>query len=223
MFRILIVEDDTELCQLFSHVLEKNGYHTRMVSNGQEALDALAEEYVDLIISDIMMPVMDGYELVRSLRKKSVMTPVLMITARDAFDDMRLGFLSGTDDYMVKPINVSEMVLRVGALLRRVQMMNEHRQVIGETVMECDSLTVTRGETSMILPQKEFMLLYKMASFPGRIFTRQQLMDDIWGYDSSTDTHTVDVHIARLRERLRDNSDFKIVTMRGVGYKVVRS
>ena len=213
MFKILIVEDDTELCQLFSHVLEKNGYHTRMVSNGQEALDALAEEYVDLIISDIMMPVMDGYELVRSLRKKSVMTPVLMITARDAFDDMRLGFLSGTDDYMVKPINVSEMVLRVGALLRRVQMMNEHRQVIGETVMECDSLTVTRGETSMILPQKEFMLLYKMASFPGRIFTRQQLMDDIWGYDSSTDTHTVDVHIARLRERFRDNPDFKIVTM----------
>ena len=201
MFKILIVEDDTELCRLFSHVLEKNGYHTRMVSNGQEALDALAEEYVDLIISDIMMPVMDGYELVRSLRKKSVMTPVLMITARDAFDDMRLGFLSGTDDYMVKPINVSEMVLRVGALLRRVQMMNEHRQVIGETVMECDSLTVTRGETSMILPQKEFMLLYKMAAYPGKIFTRQQLMDDIWGYDSDSDSHTVDVHIGRLRER----------------------
>ena len=223
MFKILIVEDDTELCQLFSHVLEKNGYHTRMVSNGQEALDALAEEYVDLIISDIMMPVMDGYELVRSLRKKSVMTPVLMITARDAFDDMRLGFLSGTDDYMVKPINVSEMVLRVGALLRRVQMMNEHRQVIGETVMECDSLSVTVDGESMVLPQKEFMLLYKMASFPGRIFTRQQLMDDIWGYDSSTDTHTVDVHIARLRERFRDNPDFKIVTMRGVGYKVVRT
>ena len=202
MFRILIVEDDTELCQLFSHVLEKNGYHTRMVPNGQEALDALAEEYVDLIISDIMMPVMDGYELVRSLRKKSVMTPVLMITARDAFDDMRLGFLSGTDDYMVKPINVSEMVLRVGALLRRVQMMNEHRQVIGETVMECDSLTVTRGETSMILPQKEFMLLYKMAAYPGKIFTRQQLMDDIWGYDSDSDSHTVDVHIGRLIIRI---------------------
>ena len=223
MFKILIVEDDTELCQLFSHVLEKNGYHTRMVSNGQEALDALAEEYVDLIISDIMMPVMDGYELVRSLRKKSVMTPVLMITARDAFDDMRLGFLSGTDDYMVKPINVSEMVLRVGALLRRVQMMNEHRQVIGETVMECDSLTVTRGETSMILPQKEFMLLYKMAAFPGRIFTRQQLMDEIWGYDSETDPHTVDAHIGRLRERFHDNPDFRIVTMRGVGYKVVKA
>ena len=222
MFKILIVEDDTELCRLFSHVLEKNGYHTRMVSNGQEALDALAEEYVDLIISDIMMPVMDGYELVRSLRKKSVMTPVLMITARDAFDDMRLGFLSGTDDYMVKPINVSEMVLRVGALLRRVQMMNEHRQVIGETVMECDSLTVTRGETSMILPQKEFMLLYKMASFPGRIFTRQQLMDDIWGIDTHTDPRTVDVHINRLRDRFRENQDFEIITVRGIGYKAER-
>ena len=222
MFKILIVEDDTELCRLFSHVLEKNGYHTRMVSNGQEALDALAEEYVDLIISDIMMPVMDGYELVRSLRKKSVMTPVLMITARDAFDDMRLGFLSGTDDYMVKPINVSEMVLRVGALLRRVQMMNEHRQVIGETVMECDSLTVTRGETSMILPQKEFMLLYKMAAYPGKIFTRQQLMDDIWGYDSDSDSHTVDVHIGRLREKMKEpakNPKF-IKTVWGVGYEI---
>ena len=222
MCKILIVEDDTELCRLFSHVLEKNGYHTRMVSNGQEALDALAEEYVDLIISDIMMPVMDGYELVRSLRKKSVMTPVLMITARDAFDDMRLGFLSGTDDYMVKPINVSEMVLRVGALLRRVQMMNEHRQVIGETVMECDSLTVTRGETSMILPQKEFMLLYKMAAYPGKIFTRQQLMDDIWGYDSDSDSHTVDVHIGRLREKMKEpaKNPKLIKTVWGVGYEI---
>ena len=147
----------------------------------------------------------------------------MMITAKDAFDDMRLGFLSGSDDYMVKPINIGEMVLRVSALLRRAQMASERRQVIGSTVMECDSLSVTVDGESMVLPQKEFMLLYKMASFPGRIFTRQQLMDDIWGYDSSTDTHTVDVHIARLRERFRDNPDFKIVTMRGVGYKVVRT
>ena len=147
----------------------------------------------------------------------------MMITAKDAFDDMRLGFLSGSDDYMVKPINIGEMVLRVSALLRRAQMASERRQVIGGTVMECDSLSVTVDGESMVLPQKEFMLLYKMASFPGRIFTRQQLMDDIWGYDSSTDTHTVDVHIARLRERFRDNSDFKIVTMRGVGYKVVKA
>ena len=158
----------------------------------------------------------------RSLREAGDTTPVLMITAKDAFDDMRMGFLSGTDDYMVKPVNVNEMVLRVSALLRRAQMISERRQVIGGTTMECDSLTVTNENGSMVLPQKEFMLLYKMASFPGKIFTRQQLMDDIWGYDSESDTHTVDVHIGRLREKFRDSKDFKIVTLRGVGYKVVR-
>lgn len=222
MLKILIAEDDVELRQLFQHVLLKNGYSVKGVSNGQEALDALDTDYYDLIISDIMMPVMDGYELVRSLRDAGSSTPVLMITAKDAFDDMRLGFQSGTDDYMVKPVNVNEMVLRVGALLRRAQMINERRQVIGSTVLECDSLTVSCDGTSQILPQKEFMLLYKMASYPGKIFTRQQLMDEIWGYDTGSDTHTVDVHIGRLRDRFRDSRDFKIVTMRGVGYKVVK-
>jgi len=222
MLKILIAEDDRELCQLFTHVLTKNGYTVKGVDNGRQALEALDLEYFDLIISDIMMPVMDGYELVRQLRASGSNTPVLMITARDAFDDMRMGFLSGSDDYMVKPINVNEMVLRVGALLRRAQMINERRQTIGSTVLECDSLTVTTKQESFVLPQKEFMLLYKMASFPGRIFTRQQLMDDIWGYESESDTHTVDVHIGRLRERFRNNTDFKIVTMRGVGYKVIR-
>ena len=222
MLKILIAEDDRELRQLFEHVLVKNGYSVRGVSDGQEALDAMDEEYFNLIISDIMMPIMDGYTLVRSLREAGDTTPVLMITAKDAFDDMRMGFLSGTDDYMVKPVNVNEMVLRVSALLRRAQMISERRQVIGGTTMECDSLTVTNENGSMVLPQKEFMLLYKMASFPGKIFTRQQLMDDIWGYDSESDTHTVDVHIGRLREKFRDSKDFKIVTLRGVGYKVVR-
>ena len=222
MLKILIAEDDRELRQLFSHVLMKNGYTVRGVSNGREALDALDKEYYDLIISDIMMPEIDGYELVRQLRGVGNNTPVLMITAKSTFDDMRLGFLSGTDDYMVKPVNVNEMVLRVGALLRRAQMINERRQVIGDTVLECDSLTVTTLQESFVLPQKEFMVLYKMASFPGRIFTRQQLMDEIWGYDNESDTHTVDVHIGRLRERFRDSRDFKIVTIRGVGYKVVR-
>ena len=222
MLKILIVEDDRELRQLFAHVLIKNGYRADGVSNGREALDAMEKDYYDLIISDIMMPVMDGYELVRTLREAGNTTPVLMITAKDAFDDMKMGFLSGTDDYMVKPVNVNEMVLRVGALLRRAQMINERRQVIGDTVLECDSLTVTTKTESMILPQKEFMLLYKMVSFPGRIFTRQQLMDEIWGYDSESDPHTVDVHIGRLRDRFRNNSDFRIVTMRGVGYKVIK-
>ena len=222
MFKILIAEDDRELRQLFQHVLTKNGYAVTGVSNCEEAMDAIDAGYYDLIISDIMMPKMDGYQLVRALREAGLTIPVMMITAKDAFDDMRMGFLSGSDDYMVKPVNVNEMVLRVGALLRRAQLANERRQVIGNTVLECDSLSVHSGKETMTLPQKEFMLLYKIVSFPGRIFTRQQLMDDIWGYSSETDTHTVDVHIGRLRERFRDNPDFKIVTMRGVGYKVVK-
>lgn len=222
MLKILIAEDDRELRLLFSHVLIKHGYTVKGVSNGREALDAMDTDYYDMIISDIMMPVMDGYEFVRSLRDAGNTTPVMMITAKDAFDDMRMGFLSGTDDYMVKPINVNEMVLRIGALLRRAQMINDRRLVIGNTVLECDSLTVTTEDETFVLPQKEFMLLYKMASFPGKIFTRYQFMDEIWGYSSESDTHTVDVHIGRLRERFRDSKDFKIVTMRGVGYKVVK-
>lgn len=222
MFRVLIVEDDFELRQLFQKVLTQNGYSVKGVENGKAALAALEKEYADLIISDIMMPVMDGYELVRALREVNIQIPVLMITAKDAFDDMRMGFLSGTDDYMVKPVNVNEMVLRVGALLRRAQMINERRLVIGNTEMLLDSLTVTTGEDSYVLPQKEFMLLYKMASYPGRTFTRQQIMDDIWGYEAESDPHTVDVHIGRIRERFRENKDFQIVTIRGVGYKVMK-
>ena len=223
MLKILIAEDDRELRRLFAHVLLKNGYTVKEVGNGKEALHAIDAEYFDLIISDIMMPVMDGYEFVRLLREAGNTTPVLMITAKDAFDDMRKGFVFGTDDYMVKPINVNEMVLRVQALLRRAQMINDRKQTIGGTVLECDTFTVSYDGESMVLPQKEFMLLYKMASFPGRIFTRQQLMDDVWGYDTDSDTHTVDVHIGRLRDRFKDNKDFKIVTMRGVGYKVVKT
>ena len=222
MLKILIAEDDRELRQLFSHVLTKNGYAVKGVSNGKEALDAMDNDYFDLIITDIMMPIMDGYTLVQQLRDTGNITPVLMITAKDAFDDMSQGFVSGTDDYMVKPVNVNEMLLRVKALLRRAQMINDRRQVVGNTVMELDSLTVTTDTESMVLPQKEFMLLYKMLSYPGKIFTRNQLMDEIWGYDNESDTHTVDVHIGRLRERFRNNTDFKIVTMRGVGYKVVK-
>ena len=222
MLKILIAEDDRELRQLFSHVLTKNGYSVRGVSNGREALDALDKEYFDLIISDIMMPEVDGYELVKTLRSTGNNTPVMMITAKDAFDDMRQGFNYGTDEYMVKPININEMLLRVGALLRRAQMINDRRLVFGKTILELDSLSVYTEHESFILPQKEFMLLYKMASFPGKIFTRHQLMDEIWGYDNETDTHTVDVHIARLRDRFKSNTDFKIVTMRGVGYKVVK-
>ena len=222
MFKVLVVEDDRELRELFCRVLTRHGYIALEAGNGEEALDILDEEFIDVIISDIMMPVMDGYELVRSLREADISIPVLMITAKDAFADMERGFLSGTDDYMVKPVNVNEMVLRVGALLRRAQMISERREVLGATTLEYDSLTVVQDGNRATLPQKEFMLLYKLAAAPGRIFTRQQIMDDIWGMDSETDPHTVDIHIGRLRERFRDNPDFEIVTMRGLGYKVVK-
>lgn len=222
MTHILVVEDDREICQLYSRVLIKNGYQVTGVANGQEAMDAIEQAYFDLIISDIMMPVMNGYEFVKALRDSGCTTPVMMITAKDAFDDKRMGFLSGTDDYMVKPIGVDEMVLRVGALLRRSRIINDRSLTLGNTKMEMDSFSVTANGDVQTLPQKEFMLLYKLASYPGKIFTRNQLMDEIWGYDSPSDTHTVDVHIGRLRDRFRDNADFKIVTIRGVGFKVVR-
>lgn len=222
MFKILIAEDDIELRQLFYRVLTLHGYSAICVSDGKEALDVLDKEYVDLIISDIMMPNMNGYELASSLRESGITIPILMITAKDSFVDMQMGFASGTDDYMVKPVNVNEMVLRVGALLRRAQMISDRRQTIGNTVLEYDSMTVTANGKSMVLPQKEFMLLYKLTAYPGRIFTRQQLMDDIWGLDSETEPRTVDVHINRLRDRFRDNDDFEIITIRGLGYKAVK-
>ncbi len=222
MFRILVAEDDAQLRQLFCRVLTRSGFAAIPAADGQEALDLLEREYVDLIISDIMMPRVDGYELVQTLRDGGSQIPVLMITAKDRFQDMQMGFLSGTDDFMVKPVNVNEMVLRINALLRRAKMISDRRQTIGGTVLEFDSFTVHWGGSAQVLPQKEFQLLYKLASFPGQIFTRQQLMDDIWGPDSESDTHTVDVHIGRLRDRLRDNPDLEIATVRGLGYKVVR-
>ena len=222
MFKILIAEDDNEVRLLFQRFLTKNGFAVTCVANGKEAIEVLSKDFFDLIVSDIMMPIMDGYELVRSLRDSGDNTPVLMITAKNAYDDMRLGFLSGTDDYMVKPVNVNEMLLRINALLRRAQMANDKSQTIGNTTLEFETFTVIAGGEQIILPQKEFMLLYKMFSYPGKLFTRQQLMDDIWGYNTDSDVHTLDVHIGNLRNKFRDNPDFEIVTMRGVGFKVVK-
>lgn len=222
MFKILIVEDDLELGQLFRHVLERNGYSTLNACDGVDALRVLETEYVDLIISDIMMPNMDGYEFVRELREAKIDLPVLMITAKDSFQDLQAGFTAGTDDYMVKPVNVNEMVIRVGALLRRAKMISERRLVVGSTVLEYDSFSVSIKGTSVVLPQKEFLLLYKLLAYPNHIYTRQQLMDDIWGLDTETESRTVDVHINRLRERFKTSDDFEIVTVRGLGYKAVK-
>ena len=221
MFKILIAEDDRELRQLFAHVLTKNGYTVLGVSNGEEALAALEQSYYDLIISDIMMPKMDGYELVRSVRESGSSIPIMMITAKDAFDDMRLGFLSGSDDYMVKPVDEEEMLLRIAALLRRSRIVADRRLNIGGTELNFNSMSVTVAGKTESLPKKEFLLLFKLLSYPGRIFTRRQLMDEIWDLDSESDERTVDVHINRLRDRFRGNADFEIQTVRGLGYKAV--
>ena len=222
LFKILVAEDDIPLQQLFCRMLNRNGFTTIAAADGLAALEVLDQEYVDLIVTDIMMPHMNGYHLVRSLREAGNSIPILMITARDSFQDMQNGFQCGADDYMVKPINVNELVLRVNALLRRAQMVAERRQTVGTTTFDCDTQCVHWGECETFLPQKEFLLLYKLISSPNHIFTRQQLMDDIWGFDSETDPRTVDVHINRLRDRFRDNPDFEIATVRGIGYKAVK-
>ncbi len=223
MFRILVAEDDAALQQLFCRVLNRNGFSAVGVSDGQEALELMEREFVDLIISDIMMPRMDGYALVQTLREGGSTIPILMITARDGFRDMEFGFRSGVDDYMVKPINVNELILRVNALLRRARMVSERQLSFGTTVLDYDSLTVKEGEGTTVLPQKEFQILYKLLSSPGQIFTRQQLMDEIWGMDSNTEPRTVDVHINRLRDRFRGSREFEILTVRGIGYKAVKT
>lgn len=222
MFHILVVEDDMKLRTLFCTVLMNNGYCTVPAENGQRALELLDSEYVDLIISDIMMPGIDGYELIKTLRQNGYSQPILIITAKERFEDKQKGFLAGTDDYMVKPIDVNEMVLRVGALLKRAKIATERKIVCGATTLNYDALTVTLGGEEFLLPQKEFYLLYKLMSYPNKIFTRQQLMDEIWGMDSQSDERTVDVHINRLRERFKDCDDFQITTVRGLGYKVVK-
>ncbi len=222
MFKILVAEDDSELRNLYMRVLSKNGYIPYGCEDGGEALRIIEKEYIDLIISDLMMPNVDGYDLITNLRDSGVNIPVMIITAKDDFRDMQHGFLSGADDYMVKPVNVNEMILRVGALLRRAKIISERKQTIGSVTLEYDSMTVYSNGVREELPQKEFLLLYKLISYPNRIFTRRQIMDDIWGVESETDERTVDVHINRLREKFRASSDFDIVTVRGLGYKVVK-
>ena len=223
MFHILVVEDDAKLRSLFCTVLTNNGYLALPAESGEKALSLLDSEYVDLIISDIMMSGMDGYELIDHLRTSGFTMPILIITAKERFEDKQRGFQAGTDDYMVKPIDVNEMVLRVGALLKRAKIATEYRIVCQNTILDYDALTVTANGQETLLPQKEFYLLYKLLSYPNKIFTRQQLMDEIWGLDSTTDERTVDVHVNRLRERFKNCDDFIIMTVRGLGYKAVKT
>lgn len=222
MFNILVVEDDKELRDLFCAVLTDNGYTAFPATDGENAFDILEGAYIDLVISDIMMPKMDGIEMTKALREAGYEMPILMITAKESATDKQAGFRAGTDDYMVKPIDVNEMVWRVEALLRRSQIVNQRRTKIGDTEFNCDTLSVSYNGGIVELPQKEFFLLFKLVASPNRIFTRVQIMDEVWGIDSEADSHTLDVHISRLRDRFKDNPDFEIVTVRGLGYKVVK-
>ncbi|MBC2725303.1 response regulator transcription factor [Desulfosporosinus sp.] len=219
MFRILIVEDNKNLLMLMKTRLEQAGYKVFQAENGQEALEILEDQHVDLIISDIMMPQMDGFELVKSLREANFNMPILIVTAKEAFEDKEKGFRLGTDDYMVKPIDMNEMVLRVAALLRRARITNEHKIIIGEIVLDYDNLSVAGPGLHIELPKKEFLLLFKLLSYPKQIFTRQQLMTEIWGMDTDIDERTVDSHIKKLRKKFDDRPEFKIITIRGLGYK----
>ena len=222
MFQILVVEDDKALRALYCTVLSKNGFVYYEARDGVEAWDVLEKQYIDLVISDIMMPNMDGYEFVRSMRKNGLNMPVLIITAKDTFEDMASGFQAGTDDYMVKPVNVNEMILRINALLKRAQIVNEKKIRFENAELRYDDLTVCIDGDCNVLPQKEFYILYKLLSNPNRVFTKQQIMDEIWGMDTESDLHTLDVHISRLRERFKENAQFEIVTIRGLGYKAVK-
>ncbi|MBR1739156.1 MAG: response regulator transcription factor [Ruminococcus sp.] len=222
MFSVMVVEDDENTRRLTCDVLSENGYMPVGAENAVKALELLDEKHVDLIIMDVMMPGMDGFELCELLRDSGVSTPVLMVTARETPFDKKRGFRAGTDDYMVKPVDEEEMILRIQALLRRSRIVSEHRIVAGGTVLDYDSMTVSFGGETYEFPPKEFMLIYKLLAYPNKIFTRRQLMDELWDMTSETDERTVDVHINRLRERLHDNSDIEIVTVRGLGYKAVK-
>lgn len=223
MPRILIVDDNKSTRLFFRALLENDGFDTLQCQNGAEALDTMNNERVDLAVVDIMMPGMDGYQLTKELRLISPELPVLMVSARQTPQDRRMGFLAGVDDYITKPIDEEEFLLRIKALLRRARIYSERRITFSGVTLDHDSLTVTKGDETITLPQKEFMLLFKLLSFPGKIFTRIELMDEIWGEDCETGWETVTVHIGRLRRRFEDWKEFDLVSVRGLGYKAVRN
>ena len=222
MFHILVVDDDKNTRMYFEAVLKNNNYTVTVAENGEEALDILEAEHIDLVVLDIMMPRMDGYEFTKTLRECENNLPILMVSAKQMPADKNRGFAVGTDDYMTKPVDQDEFLYRIKALLRRARIANERRIVVGDVVLDYDSLTVTRGDEVQELPQKEFLLLYKLLSYPGKIFTRIQLMDEIWGADSETGWETVTVHVGRLRRRFDGWQEFEIESVRGLGYKAVK-
>ena len=222
MFHLLVVDDDKNTRRYFQALLSEEGYKVRTAKNGKEAMELLEQESFDLIVLDVMMPEMDGYTFTKALREREENLPILMVSAKQLPSDRHEGFLAGTDDYITKPVDETEMILRIKALLRRAKIANERKIEIGNVVLDYDNFTVTRGQEVQKLPQKEFQLLYKLLSYPGKIFTRIQLMDEIWGEDSETGWETVTVHIGRLRKRFDQWEEFAIESVRGLGYRAVK-
>lgn len=222
MFHILVVDDDLNTRRLMKAVLEENKYQVYTAEDGVQALKILDENHIDLVILDVMMPNMDGYEFTKLIRENQDTLPILMVSAKQLPSDRKQGFIAGTDDYMTKPVDEEEMLLRIKALLRRAKIASERRIQIGDVTLDYDAMSVTRGTETQVLPQKEFLLLFKLLSYPGKIFTRIQLMDEIWGPDSDTGWETVTVHIGRLRRRFEGWEEFEIESVRGLGYRAVK-
>ena len=222
MFHILVVDDDRSTRLFMRAFLEAEHYTVSLAENGEDALRVMEKEHIDLVVLDIMMPRMNGYEFTRELRSVNEELPILMVSAKQMPEDRKLAYRLGTNDFMTKPVDEEELLLRIKNLLRMARIASEHKLHIGDVVLEYDSMTVVRGEESIMLPQKEFQLLYKLLSNPGRIFTRIELMDEIWGADSETGWETVTVHVGRLRRHFEGWSEFSIVSVRGLGYKAVK-
>lgn len=222
MFNILVADDDRNTRMLIKVILEGENYKVLTAENGEEALSVLDSNHIDLVVLDVMMPKMDGYEFTKTLRENNSNLPVLMLSAKQLPADKKMGFVAGTDDYMTKPFDEEELLLRIKALLRRAKIANERKIIIGDVVLDYDALTVSKNGETQELPQKEFLLLYKLLSYPDRIFTRIQLMDEIWGTESESGWETVTVHIGRLRKRFENWNEFEIVSVRGLGYKAVK-
>ena len=221
--RILIVEDERALCDAIARSLRNLAYSVDCCHDGQEALDLLDVEAFDLVILDLMMPTMDGYTFLKTMRDSGSSIPVLIITARDSAEDVRKALTMGTDDLMVKQVDDVEMILRIRALLRRARISEEQKITVGSTTLIYDSFTLIQNGTEVQMPKKEFQILFKLLSFPNKTFTRANLMEEFWDMDSESEARTVDVHINRLRDRLKDNKDIQIVTVRGLGYKAVKT
>lgn len=221
MFRILVVEDDKELNYTVCSFLNQSGYEAEGCLNANDAYNAMYNNTFDLIVSDIMMPEIDGFEFAKTVRGLDENIPILFMTARDDFASKQKGYRVGIDDYMVKPIDLDELFLRIGALLRRAKIANSHRLEIGGLVLDADERSATVGEEEISLTVREFNILYKLLSYPKKTFTRTQLMDEFWDTDSNTTTRAVDVYMTKLRDKFSECDDFEIVTVHGLGYKAV--